>query len=359
MKVMHVCETVLGGIGTHLNEVLPSQKASLGKDNVRLIGPYEHLIQVPDITTDILLTYRRVSRIWGIGVLFIIYLYQLFRFRPDIVHAHSTFAGAIVRVLAPLTRAKIVYCPHCWATDRDQTRIISQIIGWLEYTMSLVTDKIVAVSEDERRKGIALGINPSKITTVHNGLKKDFVPVDPAEWKDDRLKVLYVGRLDRQKGIDTLLEAIKGLEDEVVVRIIGSNVIGYEKVCFNGFTNVEPLGWLDMKSVYSHMAACDIVVMPSRWEGLPIVAIEAMRTRRPIIASTVGGIPELIRHEETGLLIPPSDPVSLRNAFRKITTMDMAAMGDNAYRLFVEAFTSEKMCGAILSVYKEILPPTA
>jgi len=356
VRVLHVCETMLGGVGTHINELVPLQ-ANLtgGACQPFLLAPLPHLVQVPSVDPAIITTFHRPSRMGG-GLRFGPALIKvMWRLRPDIVHAHSTFAGAFARLIAPLFGARVVYCPHGWAMDREQPAVVSKAISWVERLLSFLTARIVAVSEHERRRGIEIGIAPDRITTVHNGLSLTPPPFAPVVWEDDRIKLLFVGRLDRQKGIDVLLKAIQGLENKVVLHVVGNNIVGQGYVSFQEFPHVKPFGWADIATVNAHMAACDVVVMPSRWEGLPIVGIEAMRAKKPLIATSVGGNPELVEDGATGFLFGPENSESLRHLLSNLDRDVLNKMGKQGYDLFVKSFSSEAMARGIAAIYAAIM----
>ncbi len=355
MKVLHVCETALGGIGTHLNDLLLLQFDVLGQDNVALLGPREHMAQIPDIPAGRLYSYHRPSRWRGLPTFVFFFIKTVLSFRPDIVHAHSTFAGFLARLIAPFLRVPVVYCPHGWAMERNQPAYVRRLISFAEWSLSFLSARIVAVSENERQRGLAIGIAPEKIVTVHNGLRPQPPVFTPVTWEDKRLKVLYVGRLDRQKGIDVLLRAIKGLEDRLSVRIVGDVVVGSERVSFEDYAHVDPLGWASVEEVNAQLAACDVVAMPSRWEGLPIVALEAMRLGKPVIASRAGGIPEVVFDGETGLLFDVEDDQAMRRLLLSVDAESCRKMGALGEARFKERFLAAQTYRKIMDLYEEIL----
>jgi len=354
MKILHVCETALGGVGTHLNELIPLQLASGGQDQIILLAPRGHLALLTDIPPLALRTFWRPSRLLSLPFLAVRFIGAVVRFRPDIVHVHSTVAGIIVRLIAPFFQLKVIYCPHSWAMDREQSALMVRVISFVERALAKVTARIVAVSENERQRGLQIGIPAHKIITVLNGIKSQPPEYPPVEWTDPRLKLLFVGRLDRQKGIDVLLKAIDGLEDKVVVRVIGDRVVGDKHESFAAYPHVEHLGWLNSAAVNAQLAACDLVVMPSRWEGLPIVGLEAMRARKPLVAASVGGIPELVEEGKTGLLFPSDDHEALRRLLLHVERPVLRAMGEAAYQRFVDGFTAPNMAASIIAIYHSI-----
>jgi glycosyltransferase involved in cell wall biosynthesis len=101
--------------------------------------------------------------------------------------------------------------------------------------------------------------------------------------------------------------------------------------------------------------ACDVVVMPSRWEGFGLVAIEAMRLSKPVIASTVGGLPEIIADRETGILFPSGDAEALHGILVDASVSQLKWMGQAGHTRFLRCFVADKMCTEIWQVYKDVL----
>jgi glycosyltransferase involved in cell wall biosynthesis len=113
-------------------------------------------------------------------------------------------------------------------------------------------------------------------------------------------------------------------------------------------------GWRSPKEVEAAMADADVVVMPSRWEGLPFVAAEAMRAGRPVVAAAVGGIPEMVVDGETGALCAPGSPQALAEAVLRVAAMDIRQLGLNGRKRYGEMFTAEAMFHRMDAVYRKI-----
>ena len=353
MRILHVCETVLGGTGSHINELAPRQSQLLGVESLAVLVPAEHRSYLTALPDESVTTFSRPSRCMGLLSLVPAYIKTVKTFRPDVIHAHSTFAGLVTRILHPFLNIPIVYTPHGWAMYREGSVLKQKAFALIEWGLSFLCKKIIAVSEHEREMGIKSGISASKIITIRNGISVTTPSAFPSVWKDQRLKVLFIGRLDRQKGVDVLLRAIDGLEDRLSVRIIGDTVIGGTAFDFSAFPHVSSLGWQTQEGVAAHMMACDVIVMPSRWEGLPIAALEAMRLSKPIIATSVGGLPEVIEDKKSGFLFASEDSLALRVTLMQTNKDELSAMGHRGRIRFSQSFKAETMVAAILSVYQD------
>lgn len=358
MKILHVAESIRGGCGTYLNQIVPQQIESLGLENIHVIVPDAHRMHLPDIPADLVSVFARrrrsVTSLISLGRELV---RQVELFRPDVVHAHSTFAGAVARLLLGWRKRRpvIVYCPHGWVFDVRGSGWKQRLMERAERIMSRLCDTVIAISEYEARQGRRIGIASERIHVVLNGLRLMPPGAVPADWQDERLKVLFVGRLDEQKGFDILIEAIAPLQEKVALRVIGEAVLSDRTRLAPRLPNVEYLGWQDERYIQGQFAVADVVVMPSRWEGFGLVAIEAMRAGKAVIATKVGGLPEVVVDEETGFLIPPDNAAALQTAIVKADAAKLAHLGAQGRRRFERNFTIERTHSVLMSLYRELV----
>lgn len=353
-RILHVAESAQGGVGTYLTEVLPYQAARFGEAAVRALVPDLHVSHLLGIDRAQVRTWRRRGRGVEAGArLAAAVLAQVREFRPDIVHAHSSFAGTAVRALFGWRPRpfRIVYCPHGWGFDRRSWS--DGAARAVERALVPACDRIVAVSDHERRLGLEAGVPAAKLALVRNGVA-DRPASQPAPWKDDRLRVLFVGRLDRQKGYDTLMDAVEPWLDRLCVRVVGRPVAG-RGPGRPAPAGVEHRGWLSLRDTAAEIAAADVVAVPSRWEGFGLVALEAMREARAVVASGVGGLAEIVADGETGRLVPPDSPEHLARALAEGGRETWRAMGEAGRRRFLQHFTADRMNRELAALYEEAL----
>lgn len=355
MKILHVCETMRGGVGTYQNEIVPLQQEELGASQIAVLVPREDLAQIPAIARESVHAFDRPSRIIGFFRLARAFFRLARRFRPDVVHVHSTCAGFVVRPLAAFLRLPVVYCPHGWAMERYKLSFARRGVGFIEKMLSFLCARIVAVSEAEALCGIEYGIASRKMEVILNGLKPQPPVHDLSVWTDERVKLLFVGRLDRQKGIDILLRAIHGLQDRVSLRVVGDAVAEKEARVPVSADHVSFLGWKSLSGVASQMESCDVLVAPSRWEGLPLVVLEAMRLAKPVIGADVGGMSEAIVNGQTGFLFEAEDVDALRALLASLDKTTLKKMGDAARERFLSRFTAEKTHNVLMRLYGDIV----
>jgi len=243
-------------------------------------------------------------------------LLKIFRSEePDIIHLNSSKIGAIGALAGRIARVPhIIFTAHGWPFKEDRNlfaKLVIKFISWLTVIFSHTT---IVVSEDDFEKSKKFPFTKGKIFTIHNG-------VGNLAFKDGFQARQFLGNgieqntwigsmaeLHPNKGLDRLIKGFADLatqyKDSALV-LIGSgqeekslknlaHALGVEK-------QVYFLGHIDNASQY--LKAFDVFALTSRKEGLPYALLEAGRAELPVIASHIGGIPEIVEHERTGLLI--------------------------------------------------------
>ena len=272
--------------------------------------------------------------------------------KPDMVHLHGTYAGLVGRIVARFAAAgvPIVYCSHGWSFNMQVSSWRRALYGMIERALAPHTDAILCISRYEEETAREQALAPRRLLTVHNGI--EITPASPP-WQGGAsvLPLLFAGRDCPQKGYDVLLQAMAGLT-HTGLRLVA---IGPEPRASDP-VNVEALGWKRRGDLDAYYAQCAALVMPSRWEGFGLVALEAMRQGRAVIASDVDGLRDLVVPGETGILVPPDDPEALRNALAQLDADVLRDMGARARARFLELFTAEQMHRQIARVYRLLLP---
>ena len=358
LRVLHVAETIRGGIATYFNELRPYQRASYGRDNVHYIVPSDHrgdLVGFEDVEVSV---FKRAGRsLPGLLSMAIVTLQVIRRFRPDIVHIHSTFAGLVIRPMLLLRRdpPRVVYCPHGWAFSRETAWLSHQTTKLVENLLARITDRIVCISSDERKEAINAGIDRKRLALVYNGISADrpLPQSGSSVWASHKTRLLFIGRLDKQKGYDLLVETARLLIDSVDVRVIGSSVVSKQED-LELPSNVALLGWMDRPQIEAHLEAADAVVIPSRWEAFGLVALEAMRAAKPIVAFRIGALPEIVEDGVTGVLSSPVSVGSLVEAIQRVIKLNLPATGQRGYDRFRRLFDVKKTNQVLNDLYFEL-----
>ena len=229
-------------------------------------------------------------------------------------------------------------------------------------------DRLVAVSRGEQLSYERIGVPASSIVTVANGI----VPRGPGPGRDaaraelglapDQLVVMTIGRLMRQKGHDLLIEAMPPLVAQF--RDLAVVVIGQGSLRDRLVRQAGDLGVADVLHLPGHrtdarmlLDAADVFVLPSRQEGLPLVALEAMDVGLPVVGTDVIGTAEVVVDGETGTLVPPHDAPALGAALARLLEDPQlrATYGEAGRRRYLAEFTAKRMAAETFAVYEDVL----
>jgi glycosyltransferase involved in cell wall biosynthesis len=246
---------------------------------------------------------------------------------PDVVHAHGLRAGALA-VLA-LGRIRVRRRPRLVVTVHNAPPagggVPALIYRLLERLVARRADMVLCVSSDledrmraagARRIGHAVVPAPQAPTATTAA-----IPADLAD-SQGRPIVLAVGRLAAQKGFDTLLEAAtswRDMDPEPLLVIAGDGPLAASLSAEAASLGIAPRFLGHRGDVPALLAAAAVFVLPSRWEGQPLILQEALRAGAPIVATNAGGIPDLTG-DDAALLVPPADPKRLADAVREVLT---------------------------------------
>jgi len=238
--------------------------------------------------------------------------------RPDVIHAHVYSAGVPAVLLGKHYGLPVVITEHFSGFPRGLVRGFEKLKAKFAFEKASL---VCPVSKDLQKHIENCGIR-AYFHVVPNVVDMSlFSPgCDPDERRGDRKRILLVALLDPKKGVPYLLEALARLRekrDDFVLDIVGDgpNRAEYEQLSHRlGLEDVVYFHGLKTKQeVADFMRRCDFFVLPSEWENLPCVLIEAMASGLPIIATRVGGIPEMI-NDNVGLLVPPRNANALTEA---------------------------------------------
>ncbi|MFD3332669.1 glycosyltransferase [Streptomyces sp. NPDC058700] len=280
---------------------------------------------------------------------------------PDLVHAHSAKAGLCAR-LALRGALPTVYQPHAWSFEAVEGTVAALARRW-ERRAARWTHRIVCVSEAERRTGEEAGVRASW-SVIHNG-------VDVARFADtstdaraaasdrsgDGPVVVCVGRLCRQKGQDTLLAAWPAVLAQIPTArlvLVGDGPDG-ERLRAGAPPSVRFTGAVDDTTPWYR--AADLVVLPSRWEGMALAPLEAMASGRPVVVSDVDGAREsLPPGHEPLCLVPPGDPAALAAAVGRLLGRPelRRSLGRQAHEHVLSRFDVRRTAAAVADMYREL-----
>lgn len=293
--------------------------------------------------------------------------------RFDVAHAHGMKAGWVLRPVSAVARVPVVYTPHGFPflfsehrQDLRHPRLRRIMALDAERVLGLITARLICVSQAEREYADRWHIAASsRRRVVRHGLQVDSNCEPDAgllDWKGDGVLWGTVSALRWEKGIGRLLDAAALLEDAPVdlrLAIVGN---GPERDTIARRIEQEGLDRRIRLFPFSgrpepHLLALDGFIQPSdRWEALGIALIEAMACGLPAIGSRLGGIPEVIDEDVTGILVPPGDPGALADAIRSLAgdPARAAEMGRLGRERAASSFGLARMADEIERIYLEV-----
>jgi glycosyltransferase involved in cell wall biosynthesis len=359
VKILHVSESLTGGPASYLQEVLPCQTREFGDRNVVLLAPADHVDALAGAFAGIIVRYRRTGRnLTSLVRLCLAFRKAVQHHRPDIVHLHSSFAGALGRAMLLTMRhsPRVLYCAHCWSFDRPRQTLLVRLWKSIEHWLAHRTDRIVNLSPHEQDLLHRAGFPMERVTLIVSGIadvNQSPPPATPSKALGSPLRLLFLGRFDQQKGVDLLLDEYRDIDrSRATLALAGSRVIGGPAIDIPA--DVTTHGWVPRADVRALIDGSDAVIMPSRWEAMPILALEVLRSGRPLIGSNRGVFPYIIEEGVNGTIIDIDRPGFLDRAITVLERADLAAMGRAARRTYELYFRSEHMNAALLQLYRSL-----
>ena len=288
----------------------------------------------------------------------------------DVLHTHGGVAGLYGRLAAKKAGIPaIVHTLHGIHYLHYRNPLAKRASIILERRLSRSTAAVIFVSQADLQVGMKLRLVPAgKCRLIRNGVDPaGLIPdFDRAAKKNElgsagRPLVVAVSRLHRQKGLKHLLRAVPLIREEVpAVKIVVAGGGPLESKLTSQVRRLrieESISLLgERKDVREVLAAADVFVLPSLWEGLPYVLIEAAALGKPIVAADIDGVREVIRSGETGILVPPRDPGRLAAALiLLLKDQDLACkLGERAKRDIPPGFSLERMIRETETLYQEV-----
>ena len=357
IKVLHIGEYVKGGVATYIKTLITRDREH-GIDNYLLMSEQKSE-DTWDFPADKITYYSYHRSLFSLFPAMRAIQKHIRLIDPDIVFLHSSWAGMLARVpfLFGKKRPCVIYNPHGWSFLMDVSSWKKKLYAFIERILASKTDVIVNVSQYEHDFGLKFGIPKDKMRMIYNGISEDArISTENIGFSQDSINLLFVGRFDRQKGLDFLLDVWKQTNNNGIhLYVIGAPVISKEESIYHSDEGVSFLGWIKNDKIRAYYRSADAVIMPSRWEAFGLTAIEGFRDGCPVIASDRGALPELIQDGVTGYLFSLDDAHQLTAILQNLSSAKLADMGRRAREIYCEKFTAERMLDEVAAVYYSLI----
>lgn len=307
MRIVHVAECV-GGVDRYLRALLKYSTC----ENIMILSQLYNKEAYSELAHHV----EIVHMTHAIGLKAIkeamVIRKKIRKYRPDVVCAHSSIAGAITRIACVGLKTKVVYNPHGWSFNMENKKKIFFVI--LEKIMSNFCDAIVCISDAEKKSALREKIcKEEKLHVIYNGIDIENYNSNAVELPipKNSFVVGMVGRICKQKAPDTFVKMaamvqkkIRNVYFIIVGDVIEGNIKEKEEIEYLAKklgVNLIITGWVN--NPLDYMCKFDVGCLLSRWEGFGLAIPEYMLTLTPIVATNVDAIPYLITDNKNGMLV--------------------------------------------------------
>lgn len=330
IRILHVAQAA-GGVDRYLrmllkymdkerfDNILVCSQYYNKKDYEGLASEFEQILMTREIGINDLKTIKEVHHL-------------IKKYQPDIVYAHSSKAGAIARIANIGFHNHCIYNPHGWAFNMRCSRKKQKLYIWIERMAANFCEKIICISEAEKQSALDNKIcKEGKLQVIFNGVDIEAYEKGPHHEitrrdlgiPEDAFVVGMVGRISEQKAPDIFIRAAKLIKEEIQQAhfiIVGSGEMEKEIREYARINGIEEslliTGWVDNPMAYIELF--DVACLLSRWEGFGLVLPEYMMAGKPIVATNVDAIPNIIENGKNGILVAVDDEKAVVRSIMKL-----------------------------------------
>ncbi|RST87333.1 glycosyltransferase family 1 protein [Aquibium carbonis] len=370
LRIVHCFRSPVGGIFRHVRDLTDAQVAAGHKVGIvcdsSTGGAYEErLFQALEPKLELGVWRTPMQRHVGPGDLAAAWrTYRIIKgLQPDILHGHSAKGGVYSRVFGSLLRVSRfrvarLYSPHGGSLHYDASTMTGRAVFLLERAVERFSDHILFVSRYERDTyGRKIGGPSVPSSIVYNGVTPaEFVPVAPT---DDATDFLYIGMMRDLKGPDLFIEALAMAETDLGRPLTATMVgAGDDRDRYKALAArlglAERVAFHDPMPAREAFALARTVVVPSRAEAMPYIVLEALAAGRPMIASSVGGIPEIFESAPGALVAPDARAIADKMVLAMNDPLAWAASMPSAEEVRAR-FSIATMARDIDTVYRSVI----
>jgi glycosyltransferase involved in cell wall biosynthesis len=279
---------------------------------------------------------------------------------PDLIHAHTSKAGLLARLAGRFSRRPTVFTAHTWSFADGISRPQRWLALPLERLAASLGGPIITVSEANRRMALQRRIaSGSRLVGIWNGVPD--VPWRASPGRGDPLTMIMIARFVAQKDHRLLIEALTGMEGNWRLLFVGDGPLRpdiEQAIVWAGLAGrIQCLG--DRSDIAELLAGGDLFVLATKWEGLPLSILEAMRAGVPVVATDVGGVAEAVTDGVTGYLTRCGDVAQMRDRIARLLASRelLSSMGRSARDHYERKFDVRTMARKTWAVYRSVVRP--
>ena len=371
LRILHCFRSPVGGIFRHVRD-LAEEHSNAGHEVGILCdsttgGSYEDKL-FDGIRPYLSLGLTRLEMQRSIGFADIRSVYRTYKqikeLKPDILHGHGAKGGAFARLAGSRLRVSgscvaRFYSPHGGSLHYDSRTARGQLYFGIERFFERWTDNLIFVSDYERRTYVEkIGEPSTNWELIYNGLRP--AEFEPIATEADAPDFLYIGMMRDLKGPDIFIDALRGAE-KIIGRPLRAVMVGDGDDKPRYIKKIEAMGLSGRITMHDAMSArkafalAHNVVVPSRAESMPYIVLEAVAAGKPMLATNVGGIPEILGADSPAL-VTPDDAVAMAQAMaRTVSEPGWLAGAMPEAKLFQSKFSAAHMAECMLGVYHDRL----
>lgn len=368
LRIVHCFRSPVGGIFRHVRDLSQAQTAAGHEVGVvcdsSTGGVFENRL-LAELEPELALGVARTPMQRHIGPGDIVSAFRTFglikKLRPDILHGHGAKGGVYARMFGSLlrvsgSRVARLYSPHGGSLHYDETALTGRFFFGLERLMDRFSDHILFVSQQERamfRRKIGEPKAPHHV--VYNGIRAE--EFEPVATDQEAADFLYIGMMRDLKGPDIFIDALARAQ-HTLQRPVSAVMVGDGEDRERYIAQAGALGLGERIRFEMPMPArqaftrARIVVVPSRAEAMPYIVIEALGAGRPMIASAVGGIPEIFATASNALVEPDAAAIAAKMA-EALADEDAYAASMPGRAFMTENFSADAMATRIEAIYED------
>lgn len=288
---------------------------------------------------------------------------------PDLVYAHSTKAGALVRIACLGLPVPVLYNPHGWAFNMGHSNLKKTAYKFIEKVQNKFTKRYILISQAEKESALKSKITDiKKISVIDNGIDfdefkaKDDISREKLGIPKNAFVIGQVGRLVEQKSPDVFVKAAKLVKENIPNSFFVLVGNGDQESYIRELIRREGLGecciitgWVE--NPVSYMKLFDVGTLLSRWEGFGLVLAEYMYSKVPIVATKIDAIPYVVEDRKDGLLVNKDSVAAVAQAIMEIHDNKKLAeeLIDNGYEKAVKKYDGRRVSTETTTVYKEVM----